>query len=603
MGTYKPRFVIRGMLCGIAGFRGAGDVGLLSTMAAILFHRGPDDEGHFVDQDVGLVCRRLSIIDLDGGHQPMAGEDASTTVVFNGEIYNFVGLREQLETAGHEFASRSDTEVIVHGYEEWGDDLFPRLNGMYAIAVWDARRQVLVLARDKIGIKPLYYAQSDSTLAFASELKALLLVPGITQTLDVMAIDEYLSRRFPLGSRTPFQDIRRLGPGSVLRASNEKIEVRRFWQLPESGPSVAPSSEAEVRHALVDSITRQLVSDVPLGVSLSGGIDSSSIAAVAARASPSPISTFTAGFGEDTEETRAARKVAEHIGADHHEVTVSDEEMTRDITDRVWYMDEPVADPANMPTYYIMRFARKRVKVALLGEGADELFGGYSPYRLGVAPYSFLPIGLRRSLYHRVNLLFPADERRRLLAVEGVGRDDPDFLDSAFNSLPFSERMMRSELRRVLPRFQLHRVDRMSMAHSLEARVPYLDDVVVDVALRVPVRDKVSPFEGKRILRRAVKDLLPHDIVHRKKRIFGVPILRWLSETLGDAMEAQFDSSELLHQMFRVEAARKIMTRRTWAHDPRAAYKAWMLSVLDIWYRTFVEREPSEMKGPIRPPW
>jgi asparagine synthase (glutamine-hydrolysing) len=571
-------------------------------MTRVLEHRGPDDEGFFVDTAVALGARRLSIIDLEGGHQPMPNEDESIWVVFNGEIYNFEALRRELITAGHRFASRSDTEVLVHGYELWGEALFPRLNGMFAVAVWDARSRTLVLACDKIGIKPLYYTRVGSGLAFASEMKALLILPDVPRALDLAAIDEYLSRRFPMRNHTPFLGIRRLGPGRLLRAKQGSIDIVRYWQLTATHEP-HPIPAAAVRRALEDSVRRQLVADVPVGISLSGGIDSSSLAALAAGASSQPISTFTAGFGEETDETRAAREVADHLGANHHEIMLSTEEMTRGVVAQVWFMDEPVADPAIMPTFNIMRFARKYVKVALLGEGADELFGGYSHYRLGAPPFSYLPLKVRKRVYHRVNLLIPMEERRSVCSFEGAGQSDLDFLDSSFDSLPFAEGMMRAELRRVLPRFQLQRVDRMSMAHSLEARVPYLDDVVVDTAMTVPVRDKIGAFQTKKILRRAVKDLLPSDIVWRKKRIFRVPIRPWLTETFGEAMESQLDSSDLLHRLFREEPTRKLLHRSTWVHNDRAAYKAWMLSVLDLWYRTFVERDASELRGPIKPPW
>jgi len=572
-------------------------------MADIQIHRGPDAEGSFFDDAVGLVSRRLSIIDLEGGNQPMSNEDGSIWVIFNGEIYNFLGLREELVAHGHRFRSRSDTEVIVHAYEEWGEGFPTRLNGMYAIAVWDANARALLLVRDRLGIKPLYYARLPGGLLFASELKALLLHPEVPRDLDGKALAQFLSRRFPLGDRTPFQSIRRLLPGSTCRVTSDRVDFLPFWQVPDAVPSpLADATHMHLRRALEDSVRRQLISDVPLGIALSGGLDSSSLTALAKCLSQDEVTTFTAGFGEDSDEIEAARRVAEHVGTRHQEVMISYEEMTVDLPDMMWNLDEPIADPAILPTYQIMKFGQRQVKVVLVGEGADELFGGYSHYRLGAPPFSFAPLGWRQRVYHGTNLLFSASEQRSLLKVPQL-ETDPSLLDPAFERLPFAEAMMRSELKNVLPCFQLHRVDRMSMAHSLEARVPYLDDVVLSAAFGVPPHLKVRASVGKVALRQAMKDLLPPLVLRRRKRLFGVPLRRWLSETFGDALETILDTSEFLHSAFREDRTKALLDRSTWQRSERAAYRAWMLAMLDLWHRTFVERTVNEIHQPVKPLW
>ena len=572
-------------------------------MGQIQSHRGPDDYGVFLDDDIGLTAHRLSIIDLEGGHQPMPDEDGSVWVVFNGEIYNFIQLREELLSKGHHFQSRSDTEVIVHAYEEWGEDSLARLNGMFAIGLWDTKARLGILARDRLGIKPLYISQVDGSTLFASELKALLLHTEVSKELDELAIADFLARRFPLGDRTPFKAIRRLRPGHLCRVSQAGVELVPFSKLPSGGSSRFGVSARDLRGALEDSVNRQLMSDVPVGVSLSGGIDSSILAALAEEISKGHVSTFTAGFGERSDEVQAARRVAEFLGTNHHEVTLSFEEMTSKVPTIVWHLDELVADPAVLPTYFVAGFARESVKVVLLGEGSDELFGGYSHYGLGAPPISFLPEAYRRGLYERVNLIFSEEERASLchsLPSNTVARG---FLDDGFTGLPFAEAMMRSEIKNVLPNFQLHRVDRMSMAHGLEARVPYLDNVVMDVALRMERRAKVRPLSRKVLLRRAAGGLLPRQVIRRRKRIFSVPLRSWLSEVFGEALEVLLDSSEYLKRAFREDRVMRLLNRRSWQRSDRGAYKAWMLGMLDLWHRTFVERGPRELHQPIKLPW
>ncbi len=591
-------------MCGIAGMYGTVDKGLLQDMGEIQQHRGPDDQGLFLDNEIGLVTRRLSIIDIDGGHQPMSNEDGSVWVAFNGEIYNFLDLRGELLAKNHRFNSRSDTEVIVHAYEEWGEHFLSRLNGMFAIALWDGETRQLLVARDRLGIKPIYFAAAGDTFLFASELKALLIHPEISRALDETAISNFLSRRFPLGDRTPFQSIRRIPLGSMCRVSREGVDFVSFWDIPSTRAEFAMTDPAaQLERALEDSVRRQLISDVTIGISLSGGLDSSSLAAMAVNVSSEEVSTFTAGFGEKIDELQAAEQVAEFLGTRHREVMISYAKMTSMLPLILWHLDEPVADPAILPTYSLMKFARESVKVALLGEGADELFGGYSHYKLAAPPFSFLPVRFRRDLYHRVNLIFSSAERDELLAATSVNGGDEDFFEPAFKRLAFGEAMMRSELKNVLPNFQLHRVDRMSMAHSLEARVPYLDDVVVRVALETPQGAKIRSLSRKVVLRRAMKDLLPRSVLRRRKRIFRVPLRKWFSEELGEALETLLDTSELFRKTFKGGSVKRLLSRSSWRRSERAAYKAWMMGMLDLWHRTFVERDSSELKSPIRSPW
>jgi asparagine synthase (glutamine-hydrolysing) len=565
-------------VCGICGYVSLDgrhvDRDVLEAMNERLVHRGPDSAGVFVDDGVGLAARRLAIIDLVTGDQPIANEDGSVVTVQNGEIYNYRELRAELAGRGHTFRTQGDTEVLVHLYEEHGPAFAERLRGMFAIAVWDRKARRLVLARDRYGIKPLFYTLRGGALCFASELKAILAAPWIEREIDLDALDAYLAFGFVPAPLTIYRGIRKLPPGRVLvleHGSDEPRLERYTKPLAESWRAVEATDPAtlaeELRERLRDSVAAHLIADVPVGVLLSGGLDSSTIVALAAEQSSEPVRTFTVGFEErHFDERGPARLVAERYGTEHHEIVVPPDAVS--LLPRITEVfDEPFADDSALPTYLVSELASAHVKVALSGEGGDELFGGYNFY-LGhaLAPALGRAATLARPLVERLpsssskastfdwrakrfvrsagrptlerhyawKALMPPEERERLLVPERNGSDGPlDLLAARYaesEGLEDLARVMDLDLGVFLVDDMLVKTDRASMAHSLEVRVPILDPVIVDFALALPSRMKVRPLSRtkKYLLRKAAEPLLPREILEGEKRGLSIPLAAWL---------------------------------------------------------------------------
>jgi asparagine synthase (glutamine-hydrolysing) len=552
-------------MCGIAGLLGAPDRAALAAMRDTMVHRGPDDAGLFVEGPVGLAARRLSIIDLEHGHQPVSTEDGAVTVVQNGEIYNHEQLREQL--TGHTFATRSDTEVIGHLYEEHGLGFAERLRGMFAVAVWDARRRRLVLARDRFGIKPLFYAREGGTLAFASELKGLQRRPGASTEVDLDAVEAFLAFNSIPAPLTIYRAARKLPPGHLLIAEDGDVRIERFARpKPVDAADVRREPfdvlATELRERLRDSVRAHLVADVPVGVLLSGGVDSSLLTALAAQESGYRVSTFSIGFKERSfDELDLARQVARRYETDHHELVVEpDAAELLPILARAF--DEPFADSSALPTYLVSQLAAQHVKVVLSGEGGDELFGGYETYvadllapRIGRAAALAAPLAARLpsgsgrvpadyklkrfsraahlpplEAHHGWKEIFSADARAELLRTRGEA-DPLDVYREAYAETAGAEPLARlQDVDRAIYLVDdlLVKTDRMSMAHSLEARVPFLDSEVAELAHALPRTAKVRGFAKKRILRAAAEPLLPREIVRGRKRGFSIPAAAWL---------------------------------------------------------------------------
>jgi asparagine synthase (glutamine-hydrolysing) len=552
-------------MCGIAGLLGSPDREALVAMRDTMVHRGPDDEGLFVEGPVGLAARRLSIIDLAHGHQPISTEDGAVTVVQNGEIYNHEQLRAEL--GGHTFATRSDTEVIAHLYEEHGLAFAERLRGMFAVAVWDARRSRLVLARDRFGIKPLFYAHEGEKLAFASELKALQRRPGASTEVDLDAVEAFLAFNSIPAPLTIYAAARKLPPGHLLIAEDGAVRIERFAR-PKPVPAADVRAEpfgvlaAELRDRMRDSVRAHLVADVPVGVLLSGGVDSSLLTALAAQESGYRVSTFSIGFKERSfDELELARQVARRYDTDHHELVVEPDAATL-LPILAGAFDEPFADSSAVPTYLVSQLAAQHVKVVLSGEGGDELFGGYETYvadllapRVGrvaamAAPLAArLPSGSGRvpldyklkrfsraahlpplEAHHGWKEIFSPDARAELLQRRGQA-DPVDVYRAAYAETEGAEPLARlQDVDRAiyLADDLLVKTDRMSMAHSLEARVPFLDAHVAELAHALPTSAKVRGFAKKRILRAAAEPLLPREIVRGRKRGFSIPAAAWL---------------------------------------------------------------------------
>jgi len=606
-------------ICGIATARGAVDRDRLRRMSETLIHRGPDSEGTHVEGGIGLAARRLAIIDLSAGDQPIANEDGSVVVVQNGELYNYRELMRELERAGHRFRTHCDTEVHVHGYEEWGIGLFERLRGMFAVALWDAREQRLVLARDRFGIKPLYYRHADGELSFASELDAL---PH--GDIDVDALEAFLAFNSIPGPLSIFEDIRKLLPGHVLTWQHGDMATREYAR---TGPLDTRHDEDEAelveecRARLRDSVRAHLVSDVPVGVMLSGGVDSGALAALAAEESSEPVRTFSIGFEESSfDELAGARAVAQRYGTNHRELVLRPDAalLLPALADA---FDEPFADSSALPTYLISKLAAEGVKVALSGEGGDELFGGYYTYVADqladrIAPFvplfrnavERLPSSDRRvsfdykakrfaraahlpplERHHGWKEIFSADARAELRG----GRSPFDPLGV------YRERFAQTEGHELVTRLQdvdfgiylvddlLTKTDRASMAWSLEARVPFMDTVVANFAFSLPVRHKVRGLQKKLLLRKAVEPLLPHEVVHGRKRGFSIPAAAWLRGELEPF--ARETLSAVARQGYLDPAAveRELDTHIS-GRDDRSR-QVWGLLAFTLWYERHVE--------------
>ncbi len=552
-------------MCGICGFTNQRNEPLLRAMTESLRHRGPDEDGLFASGDkVSLGMRRLKIIDLATGSQPVSNEDGTVVTVFNGEIYNFKELRAELEGKGHRFRTKSDTEVLVHLYEEYGGGFPSRLRGMFAFAIWDARTEALMLARDQFGIKPLYYSLSGGKLYFASELKALRLAGGVCGELDPRALDQYFTRLYIPAPLTVYKGVNKLEPASVLVFRNGTAKVEKYWRLPESDGGAKPEEFyiENIRSLLSKSVKEQLISEVPLGLLLSGGIDSAALLAFMAEHAGSGVKAFTAGFGGgDFDETAAARAVAARFGAEHFEIPVR-ADIGETIRNLAGHFDEPFADSSALANYLVTKEARKHVTVALAGIGGDELFGGY-PRHLGarlLPAYLKVPAALRRLASgaagafpeNRSPFNFPGRFKRFL---RGAVSDFGGAYDSWMTYLSPEEKtafysevmkpetayrtrtpgappygpddILRFELGSYLPDDLLCLADRASMANSLELRVPFIDTRLVEFMAKVPLADKTKGFRLKYLLKKAMSDRLGPEVLNAPKHGFQVPLARW----------------------------------------------------------------------------
>lgn len=577
-------------MCGISGtfnYKTKRSVSFetLKAMTDSIVHRGPDDEGFFMNDYIGLGFRRLSIIDLNTGNQPIHNEDNTVWVVFNGEIYNYVELRKSLEGRQHIFYTTSDTEVILHLYEEHGEDFVHHLNGMFAVALWDDRKKVLILARDRAGIKPLYYAQTTDGLIFASEIKALLKA-DISRQPDPEAINQYLSYGYIPSPRTGFSAIRKLNAGHILICSTASCSEKEFWDLQYTPSVYEDISEDEMSALLVNDLRevmlRQTRSDVPLGIFLSGGIDSSLIASVASEHCSMKLNAFTIGFEEDSySELDQVRIITKRLGLPLHEFILTDSHIFQEIDLIMSYLDEPLFDYSAIPVYFVSKFARSRVKTVVGGEGGDELFGGYQThylhriskwykriprvmrngFRTAVMKlpeshmYLSTPYKLKRFTYgaefpydqahYRWKVIFDSDEKSRLLTseffntiseIEAFCPMNRYFSNARSKGFSILDQLIYVDFKTFLQDDPLQKTDRMSMANSLEVRVPLLDNAIIDFSTRVPQNKKVKGFQTKYLLRKALSRFLPSEIAFGKKRGFTPPVAVWLKNGLKDYM-------------------------------------------------------------------
>jgi asparagine synthase (glutamine-hydrolysing) len=631
-------------MCGITGWANLdsrtppadGARELLHSMCERMVHRGPDSEGLMVSNGVALGMRRLAIIDLVTGEQPTFNEDKSVAVILNGEIYNYRELRHDLEKRGHSFRSQSDTEVLPHLYEEYADEMVQHLNGMFAFALWDSRRRRLLVARDRFGEKPLYWAVFENTLLFASEPKVLLAHPAVKSSLNLQALRQYLSFDYVPAPLTIYQGINKLPAAHTLTLEDGKIETRSYWCLSYETKQPAPTETEAAEHLrelLADSVRMRLVSDVPLGVLLSGGVDSSTIAALAVRASSEAVRTFSISFAESSfDESWYARAVAKFLGTDHHEERLSANLAANLVGEIGSWMDEPFSDPSLVPTYLLSRFTRKHVTVALGGDGGDELFAGYPMYRghRWAENYSKVPRVVRARVIEPLIGLLPVKtknlsfdykatrfvagtkydrvarhhiwfgsfnpaEQEELLTPEVLRNSDGDIYRRArlmlneCDSSDVVEQMQSLDTRLYLAEDILTKVDRASMAVSLEVRAPFLDPRVAEFAASLPVNYKLRGRKTKYILKRAIEDFLPPFVTRRGKKGFGVPVAEWLKGKLRPLARDLLSPDRVRKAgVFNPDYVTKLQDE----HERGVANHRkllWTLLMFELWHESFIE--------------
>ncbi|MCA9732870.1 MAG: asparagine synthase (glutamine-hydrolyzing) [Deferribacteres bacterium] len=626
-------------MCGIAGFINFGNGNQanerdLRRMCDVIIHRGPDEDGYFVYDNVALGMRRLSIIDLSTGKQPIPNEDKSIWIVFNGEIYNFPELRKELEAKGHKFRTKTDTETIVHAYEEWGTLCPTKLNGMFAFAIWDNRRKQLFLARDRLGIKPLYYYADRDRLVFGSELKSLLEIPEVPREVDEKALDLFLTYEYIPAPYSILKGVKKLPQGHILVAKDGKVEVQQYWEVKynESEKS-QPELEEEFIELMRDAVKIRMIADVPLGAFLSGGIDSSTIVALMSQVADRKVKTFSIGFeNQSYNELEYAREIAKHFGTDHQEFIIQPDIL--DLTDKlIHHLDEPLGDFSIFPTYLVSKMARQHVTVALSGDGGDELFGGYDTYianRMDMKYRQKVPQFVREKMISPlVGLLPPTEKKKGFINkskrfVEGSnlplelqhtrwmtfvaehekqalytpdllqarnGSSAFDFMRDYFNKAKSKDPLNRQlyvDTKTYLCDNILVKVDRMSMAVSLEARVPFLDYRVVEFAARVPGVMKMHNGRTKILVKDALQKLLPEKITNRGKEGFSIPIKNWLKSDLKPLMLDVLASDKIRRDnFFDVKTVERLIDEHL-RNKENHSHRLWALMVFQIWQQTYL---------------
>jgi asparagine synthase (glutamine-hydrolysing) len=620
----------------------------LAAMNQRIVHRGPDDEGFFVDGNVGLAMRRLSIIDIKTGHQPIANEDENLWIVYNGELYNHQDLRKDLEARGHRYRTQSDTETIVHLYEEYGRDCVKYLRGMFAFAIWDRRRRQLFIARDRLGIKPLYYRFDGQTLLFGSEIKTILAYPDVRAEFNRATLAEYLAFGYVAEPDTLYSGIHKLLPGHVMESGEGgKPHISLYWDLQVKADGEARPRAYYVqryRELLESSVSSHLMSDVPLGVFLSGGLDSSAVAALTTKIRKEPIETFAVGYGEEKfSELPFARQVAQHIGSKHHEVRLSRDEFFESLPRLIWHEDEPIVWPSSASLYFVARLARERVTVVLTGEGSDETLAGYTRYAWtllnakmdGVyrrlSPNSVrelvrkgiqagpLSAALYRKLEHTFLVrdgaswpsfyfdnfysAFSAAEQRELLTDEALEQAGDAYAGSMqhwnASSGDMLHRLLYTDIKTYLVEL-LMKQDQMSMAASIESRVPFLDHELVEFTASIPAKYDTKRLAGKFILKSAVEDLLPQDIIYRQKMGFPTPWAFWLAgPQLDDLERLLLEPRTRDRRYFRSDTVKRLFAEHRAGHRDHGN-RIWRLLNLELWERVCLEGEPLAETAPTQ---
>ena len=629
-------------MCGIAGIIGpesrtSGIKQKMEKMGETMHHRGPDDDGYYFDQDISLGFRRLSIIDLNTGHQPIFNEDHTKVIIFNGEVYNYREIRPGLVEKGHHFSTNTDTEVILHLYEDLEYHCVEELIGMFAFCVWDKSKQTAFLVRDRLGIKPLYYTFSNGNFIFASEIKTILESGLVKPKISYENVNHYLTYRFTPAPGTPFDGIYKLPPGHFLIYNQGEIKVERYWKVRDFAKS--DQSEDKIKKTLLEKLTRaverRLVSDVPLGLFLSGGIDSSAMLAIMSQLMSEPVKTFSVGFDFDEkyQEFEFANKVSGIFHSEHHTMLVSAKEFIQAIPKMVWYLDEPVADSAVIPLYFIAKLAKKYITVALSGEGSDEIFAGYArlynydynrhrrkkilrrlpkitrgnfatrvfenvfPQYLEKFNFIKNPIELDKII--SMGNYFSTEQKKNLFNGELWGniknKDSYFFIENTlktYSGLEYLDRKLIIDLLYWLPDDLLIKADRATMANAVELRVPFLDHEMVEFAFTIGDRFKINNGQGKYILKQALEEILPLEVIHRPKMGFPVPLSEWFAGELKENVrEILLGERAISRKIFNYNAVKNLLEDHTPGKRNLSGF-IWILVVFEIWCRIFIDGDP-----------
>jgi len=611
-------------MCGICGFYGFGDKNLIKRMCKVLTHRGPDDEGYFYDKNITLGVRRLSIIDIKGGHQPIHNENESVLIIFNGEIYNYIELRELLEKKRHKFYTKSDTEVIIHCYEEFGIDCVKKLRGDFSFAIWDSDRKKLMLARNRLGVTPLYYTIIDKSIIFASEVKAILEYEKIKRELDFEALHYYLTFQYVPSPLTAFKGIKKLPPGHILVWENGKCKISKYWDVESKTTSFSEDYYAKkVLELLRESVKIRLMGEVPLGISLSGGLDSSSVAALANEFVNEPLKTFSVG-AEGQPDIGYAKLIAEKFETDHKEIFMEIEGIIKNLNKIFWHMDEPMGDAAMVPSFFLYKLAGEKVRIALSGIGGDELFGGYYNYNNVIFFHRMKKIMLGPLKPHvpKIVKFLNSSEAASAYAnfVSSKRNDEIIYKTQAYlfyydkdslynknmksltsgvvpenmikdyffnNNFDLFHKLSYLDMKMFVPDDCLNSIDRMGYASSVECRAPVLDHKLVEFAFEIPARFKIRGKTVKFILKKAMKNHLPKEVLERKKMGFPAPSNQWFCDAnFKDFTKNFLDGSEIVKKYFTDEKIKQLLKN---SNKPKEGHQLWGLVALAAWYKNFFE--------------
>ena len=602
-------------MCGIAGFVGRGDKEILKKMTEIIAHRGPDDDGYFFDGKIGLGHKRLSIIDLASGHQPMFNENQNLIIIYNGEIYNYQEIKKELEQKGHQFKTNSDTEVIIHGFEEWQEKCVEKFNGMFTFVIWDKEKQSLFLARDRLGIKPLYYLIQNNNLIFASEIKSILEYPGIGRKINYEALDHYFSFRYTPLNDTIFEGIKKFPPASIGFFKDGELLIKKYWQL-DFVNKEGGVLECEFIDRFEDSVKKRLISEVPLGAYLSGGIDSSLIVGIMNGLLDKPVETFSVGFeNKSYNELPYANRVARYFKTNHHPF-ITHSSSFKLLSKIIWHLDEPVADAATIPTYQLSALTKKYATVILTGEGSDEFLAGYPKYKAlifgkkikGLAPkiatnwLNKFASGIKsqRSLkylsdknpaesYLSLTSIFSEEEKEKLYTQEFKGKiknsqKAQEIIDPYFKTRDsFLNQLIRLDAETWLPNDLLTKNDKMTMAHGVEARLPYLDYQLVEFMATLADEQRLKNLKDKYILRKAAKKILPKNITRRKKQGFTVPLDLFINEGKKILSKENIEKRGLLNPDYVNFVSKQNLNQSFWRRQ------FWTLLTFEVWCQVFLD--------------